>query len=195
MGVVALPKLSTLALLVHIAGHEAVDNYGLAISKATGYPSGTVVPALNRMTDRDGWLARFDQPTATGRPRLVYAFTEKGTAVVAELVDLLSPRIAVLAQSDAAPSNDGTKVNISSLWLLSAALMSGGAIKGYSDLLRPLTHQAVYAEMARLVESAWFETDGGMHRLTPRGLAMAAALGQQWQPKLDAAHRKSQTPK
>lgn len=180
----SLPKLSTMAILLHVAGHADESNFALAICKEIGSPSGTVVPALGRLTDRDGLLQRREQPTKTGRPRLVYSLTDAGQAEVETLTKLLRPRAAALRTAKRGRVTE-VKLNTSSLWLISAALMNDGAIIGYSEALRPLTHQAAYAELARLQPFGIFVETDGRHVLTDVGNAVANEEGAKWAAVLD----------
>lgn len=175
---------------MHIAGNDTADNYGLAISKATGYPSGTAVPALKRLSERDGLLARSEVATKTGKPRVVHSLTDAGASYVADLLDEIEPRIKTLTGVAGYGDFEG-KVNLSTIWLLAAAAYSGGRINGYDTRMRPLTHQAAYVELDRLTAFGWFESvDGEARRMTEAGKQAAAALGKQWLPVIRAARKR-----
>jgi len=170
---------------MHVAGSSADENYALAICKATGYPSGTVVPALARLTER-ALLTRLAQPTRTGRSRIVHKLTAPGRQYVGELLEQMQPRVVVLGQVKADPAAQLEKINISTVWLLAAAV-SNGETYGYSPAMRPLTHQAAYAELNRLTGLGWFETVGVQHRLTTPGRRASVTLGSRWGPVLARA--------
>jgi DNA-binding PadR family transcriptional regulator len=180
----SLPKLSTVAVLLHVAAHDDAENYALAICKATGYPSGTVVPLLARLSDRDGLLTKHDVATTTGRARVVYALTSAGDTEATRLRDLLAPHITLLASVPAKPVDELPKVNASTIWIFAAALLNNGKTYGYATSMRPLTHQAAYTEIQRMTELGWLEPVDDSHHMTKAGEQAAATIARQWQPLL-----------
>lgn len=78
---------STRSVLDYLATHDAADNYGLNIIKATGFQPGTVYPILQRLM-RDGLaVSQWEHIDASeeGRPkRRFYQLTAQGRELNAQ---------------------------------------------------------------------------------------------------------------
>ncbi|MFD0745083.1 PadR family transcriptional regulator [Phytohabitans flavus] len=84
-------------VLAAFLADPGADRYGLDLMRATGHPSGTLYPILQRL-QRAGWVAAHWEevdPVAAGRPaRRYYRLTADGTvaarAAVAALYETLA---------------------------------------------------------------------------------------------------------
>ncbi|MGH8307654.1 MAG: PadR family transcriptional regulator [Gammaproteobacteria bacterium] len=81
----------TRALLAALFGQPRTWQYGYALSKETGLKSGTLYPALMRLSDQGMLASKWEDAEQPGRPpRHVYRLTPKGLDLAREQARVVS---------------------------------------------------------------------------------------------------------